>query len=444
MRGNIKSFVELAARTFDCAEPILEIGSLPAEGHGNISDLRTLFDGKVYVGSDYQAGGGVDVLLDAHVLGVRDGTVGSVITMDTAEHVQDPLLMTRDIHRVLRPDGILIMTSVMNFPIHNYPFDYWRYTPAAFDLMVRSFAVRAVLYQGNPLAPHTVLAIARKDADAEAAVAFDAEVATLQRAWERETEQAPLVRFEPLRETLVLDHDDREPPQTLTELTDGGRVEQTFRCERDALTRLDLKFETHDRMNDRHVDIVLRDEDSGATVAEGAYFQAHIVAQQWMPFIFAPIADSAGRRYRLSITSPDGRPGVTVSPVLSDDGAVAGGTLTENGADVDGSICLRVLCQSPDYEPPDYRRLAGTVEAVGVERGLPSAGSASAVRAVAKTQSAQLTELFLRLDRRLDVINARLDTLEERQNDVLLFVRNLQSSPPLRLARKIGGLLRRS
>ncbi len=161
MRDNVREFISTAARAFAFPEPMLEIGSRPADGQEEIADLRPVFPGKAYVGSDYQGGVGVYVLLDTHRLGVRNEAVGSVIAMDTAEHVQDPLLMLRDIHRILRSDGIVVMSSHMNFPIHNYPFDYWRYTPAALDLLVRQFEVRAVLSQGNPLFPHTVFAIAR-------------------------------------------------------------------------------------------------------------------------------------------------------------------------------------------------------------------------------------------------------------------------------------------
>lgn len=443
MRVNVKEFVGLAAHAFEFPEPVLEIGARPAEGQEEIADLRPLFPGRAYVGSDYQGGVGVDVLLDTHLLGVRGEAVGSVIAMDTAEHVQDPLLMLRDIYRILRPEGVVVMTSHMNFPIHNYPFDYWRYTPAAFDLLVRSFAARAVFYQGNPLAPHTVFAIARKEANVEEAVAFETAVSALLRLWQKETQQAPLMRFEPLREALVHDHDSTAEPRTLAELVEGSSVEQTFVCTSNDLTRIDLKFETHGRVNDRHVSFRLHDETAGRIAAEGEYFEPHMVSEQWVPFQFPPIADSDGHLYRLTLTSRDGRPSIAVSPLLSDDEVTDGERLTENGTPVQASLCIRVLCQTPDYEPPDYRAMAGTKEAVGVERGRPTAANDAVVKEISKRQTEQLSYLFSRLDERLDRVNDRLDALERRQDELLLFVRNLQTSAPARVLRRIGGLLRR-
>lgn len=351
--------------------------------------------------------------------------------------------MLRDIYRILRPDGIVVMSSHMNFPIHNYPFDYWRYTPAAFDLLVRSFAARAVFYQGDPLAPHTVFAIARKEANVGEAVAFETAVSALQRLWEKETQRAPLMRFEPLREALVHDHDSTTEPRTLAELVEGSSVEQTFVCPGDDLTRIDLKFETHGRMIHRHVSFRLHDETAGRLAAEGEYYEAHMVSQQWVPFQFPPIADSDRHLYRLTLTSRDGRPGIAVSPLLSDDEAIDGERLTENGNPVQASLCIRVLCKTPDYEPPDYRAMAGTQEAVGVERGWPKASSDAVVREISKRQTEQLSYLFSRLDERLDRVNDRLDALKQRQDELLLFVRSLQTSAPVRALRRIGRLLRR-
>lgn len=52
-------------------------------------------------------------------------------------------------HQVLKPDGIMIMSSVFSFPIHGYPNDYWRFTPEAFKSLMKNFAHQRVYSYGK-------------------------------------------------------------------------------------------------------------------------------------------------------------------------------------------------------------------------------------------------------------------------------------------------------
>ncbi|MFQ5937729.1 MAG: hypothetical protein ACE5LB_15100, partial [Acidiferrobacterales bacterium] len=44
------------------------------------------------------------------------------------EHVQSPFVAVQEAGRVLKPGGVALLASVMNFPIHSFPSDYWRFT----------------------------------------------------------------------------------------------------------------------------------------------------------------------------------------------------------------------------------------------------------------------------------------------------------------------------
>jgi len=54
------------------------------------------------------------------------------------------------------------MSSVMDFPIHDYPHDYWRFTPEAFRVLLKKFPANIIGYSGNPKKPHTVIGIGFK------------------------------------------------------------------------------------------------------------------------------------------------------------------------------------------------------------------------------------------------------------------------------------------
>lgn len=162
MRDNVKRLVEVLAQTFAVPEPICEIGSYQVPGQEGYADLRGFFPGKQYVGCDLRPGPGVDRLEDVHRLSLPDETAGAVLMIDTLEHVADPFQALAEICRVLRPDGLFLMTSVMDCPIHDYPSDYWRFTPEAFRLLLDRFSFKLVGFQGDPAKPHTVVGLASK------------------------------------------------------------------------------------------------------------------------------------------------------------------------------------------------------------------------------------------------------------------------------------------
>ena len=132
MRQTIKDLVSIVVSTLPIKEPIYEFGSLQVSGQEGFADLRPLFPGKEYVGVDMRQGIGVDQILNLHKINLPQESVGTVICLDTLEHVEYPHRALEEIHRVLKPDGIAIISSVMYFPIHDHPDDYWRFTPEAF------------------------------------------------------------------------------------------------------------------------------------------------------------------------------------------------------------------------------------------------------------------------------------------------------------------------
>jgi hypothetical protein len=451
MRDNIKTFTVTAAKVFATPEPVLEIGSRPAEGQEEYAELRSCFAGRRYFGADFLPGPAVDVLLDTHLLGVGEGRVGTVVMMDTLEHVQDPLLALREAHRILQPDGLALIGSVMNFPIHNHPWDYWRFTPAAFDLLLRPFPMRAVWYQGDPLAPHTVLAAAQKNASADAQVAFAASAAAMEATWPENAFGGPLLRFEPLLDAIA---HEASGERSLAELRAGVTVEQSFRCPSDYLSRIDLKFGTGGRMNFCHLRYELRDAATGQVVAERRLLGQHVEDGVWTAFTFAPIPDSAGREYRLAVSSWDGRESAALSPVLADDPAGAGEQLTVSGEYQPGVLCYRALCLAPGYSPADYRAMSGQADPTAIADAAARSGDAALLRRIASTQSAQLWQVASQVDDDLARMSARVDALERRVEgrldsiaddlkDILSFVSALRSSLVYKAATQTRSLLRR-
>ena len=159
MRQLIKEFVDIVSRTLPIIEPIYEFGSLQVSGQEGFADLRPYFKKKKYIGCDMIPGPGVDRILDCHNIALSEETAGTVLAMDTLEHVEFVRQAISEFSRILKLGGIVVISSHMNFPIHNYPNDYWRFTPEGFKSILRGFALSFGDSVGDQKFPHTVVGI---------------------------------------------------------------------------------------------------------------------------------------------------------------------------------------------------------------------------------------------------------------------------------------------
>lgn len=164
MRQSIKDFVELVVNVFSLEAPVYEFGSRQVESQIGWADLRPYFSfvsGR-YIGCDLEDGPGVDRILDVTNTDLDDVSVGTILMLDTLEHVEYLRLAMEECYRILKPEGIIIISSVMAYPIHEYPCDYWRFTPQGFESLLQQFSSCIVDYAGPEDLPHTIVGIGAK------------------------------------------------------------------------------------------------------------------------------------------------------------------------------------------------------------------------------------------------------------------------------------------
>lgn len=73
----------------------------------------------------------VDVFGDGNRLPFRDGSVDTVLSTEVLEHLPDPRRCVIEMARILKPGGRLLMTVPFQQPLHELPWDYYRFTPSA-------------------------------------------------------------------------------------------------------------------------------------------------------------------------------------------------------------------------------------------------------------------------------------------------------------------------
>jgi SAM-dependent methyltransferase len=162
VRPIVLDFARDVAENFDIRSPLVEMGARAAEGQEDVADVRPIFAASEHIGCDIQPGLGVDRIEDIHALTFADNSVGTVIALETLEHVADPLRAMQEVHRVLQPGGLVAISSLMFFPIHAHPWDYWRLTPEGFELLLAPFESRLVIPVGFGPMPESVFGIGVK------------------------------------------------------------------------------------------------------------------------------------------------------------------------------------------------------------------------------------------------------------------------------------------
>lgn len=97
---------------------------------------------------------GVDFLALATALSLRDASLDCVLCSEVLEHVADPVAALREIARVLREGGYLIVTVPFLVELHDEPADYYRYTShgLAYLLQEAGFSPERCVTKGDALA----------------------------------------------------------------------------------------------------------------------------------------------------------------------------------------------------------------------------------------------------------------------------------------------------
>jgi ubiquinone/menaquinone biosynthesis C-methylase UbiE len=114
------------------------ISSYTSLDHPNISKL-------------YKKGEKVDIIADAHKIPVKDKTYDSALMLQVLEYMENPPKVLSEVSRIMKKNSYLILTCPFLYPIHDYPFDRYRFTDIELkDLLQKEkFKVTKIIAQGG-------------------------------------------------------------------------------------------------------------------------------------------------------------------------------------------------------------------------------------------------------------------------------------------------------
>ncbi len=93
----------------------------------------------------------VDVLCFANKIPLADETFDTLFSTQTIEHVEDHQGLVNEAFRLLRKDGYFIISGPMYWPLHEQPYDFFRFTKHGFKYVLEKsgFEVIEILSNGG-------------------------------------------------------------------------------------------------------------------------------------------------------------------------------------------------------------------------------------------------------------------------------------------------------
>ena len=108
-----------------------------------LREYRSLFENCDYKTFDYDESTGADVIGDIHNIPLGDNTIDAVICNCVLEHVENPIVAVQELHRILKPEGKILVHVPSTYPYHarkgHYP-DYWRFFDDTIEVLFRGFS----------------------------------------------------------------------------------------------------------------------------------------------------------------------------------------------------------------------------------------------------------------------------------------------------------------
>lgn len=145
-RYHLLQMLEQAQADIPAGARLFDAGS----GEGRYKDY---FAHTNYVGLDLAVGDdkwdytGLDVNGDLRRLPFGDNSFDYAVCIQTMEHVDEPMMVTNEIGRVLKPGGRYYLSAPMTWHQHQKPYDFFRYTSFGFKHLIESSGMKVIKMQ---------------------------------------------------------------------------------------------------------------------------------------------------------------------------------------------------------------------------------------------------------------------------------------------------------
>jgi SAM-dependent methyltransferase len=134
-------------------------GDLLDVGCGEMPFRSLLPQGVRYIGIDvpqavdFSMAGSADIReFDGRDIPFPDCSFDHILCTEVLEHAEDPHALIAEMHRVLRPGGILLATIPFSARVHYAPYDFSRFTKFGLSRLFAAFDAPHIEERGNDIA----------------------------------------------------------------------------------------------------------------------------------------------------------------------------------------------------------------------------------------------------------------------------------------------------
>ena len=119
---------------------------------------RTFFPQLTTLDLKPREGAKVDIIADAHDLSqIPDVSFDVVLCTEVLEHLHTPPKAIAEFRRVLKPGGLLLLSTRFIFPLHDVPGDYFRFTKYGLRHLLTDFEILELTAEASTVETLAVL-----------------------------------------------------------------------------------------------------------------------------------------------------------------------------------------------------------------------------------------------------------------------------------------------
>jgi len=104
-----------------------------------------------YMNLDINKDDNPDICCDIHNIKWKDDYFDTVIATEVLEHIHNPQKAIKEIHRILKKDGICILTTRFMCYFHPDPKDYFRFSHQGLRYLFKDFEDVKIYHHGNAI-----------------------------------------------------------------------------------------------------------------------------------------------------------------------------------------------------------------------------------------------------------------------------------------------------
>lgn len=123
---NLEDWTKYAVEKYKPEAPIIDFGC------GN--NKRINFPGCVYHGVDIISGS--DIVADVHKVPLENNIYNTAVSFDALEHFEDPVRVIGEMVRITKSGGLIIISTVFAWTVHEHPTDYFRFTASCLRMLL--------------------------------------------------------------------------------------------------------------------------------------------------------------------------------------------------------------------------------------------------------------------------------------------------------------------